>query len=334
MLDFLKKQTNHSEYSIEAHQLTKYYGDFLALSDISFAIKKGEVVGFLGPNGAGKSTTMRILSGLLPATSGRAYVAGLSVAQSADQVKRKIGYMPENNPLPEDMRVLEYLHFRARLKEVADVDKHVDGVMELCDLHRKAKKRVIRTLSKGYRQRVGIADALLGEPEIILLDEPTIGLDPHQVLSIRNLISSLQGKMTVVISSHILTEIEHSCSRVIIINHGHIVADGATEALKSTVQSIHYHLQLKADMQAFEKLIAEWEGVSIVSQSTPDADTYIRLVLETPNDLHLGERLFDLVKTNDWHLRELSRVDPSLEDVFLAATKRSWEQSTGAPFKQ
>ena len=215
------------EYSIEVNHLTKHYGRIAAVQDVSFSLKKGEIVGFLGPNGAGKSTTMKILTGLVPANSGSAYICGIPVSTHPEEIKRKIGYMPENNPLPMDMRVREYLRFRGKLKEIPGpkLRKRIEYVLDLCDLVR-ARRRVIGALSKGYRQRIGIAEAILSDPEVIIMDEPTIGLDPHQILKIRDLISSLKGRMSVIISSHILPEIELTCDRVIIINRGFIVAKG------------------------------------------------------------------------------------------------------------
>ncbi|MFM9092999.1 MAG: ABC transporter ATP-binding protein, partial [Verrucomicrobiota bacterium] len=203
----------------------KSYGGTTAVNDISFTVARGEIVGFLGPNGAGKSTTMRILTGYLPATSGNVQLCGLPVATRPDEVKRRIGYLPENNPLPEDMRVSEYLYFRGRLKEVSrrQLGPRIDEVLEICDLKR-VRHRIIGQLSKGYRQRVGIAEAILAEPPVIIMDEPTIGLDPHQILIVRDLIAGLRGRMTVIISSHILPEIEVTCDRVLIINQGRVVA--------------------------------------------------------------------------------------------------------------
>jgi ABC-2 type transport system ATP-binding protein len=185
--------------AIEVSHLVKTYAGVTAVADISFTVARGEIIGFLGPNGAGKSTTMRILTGYLPATSGSVRICGLSVAQQPDEIKRKIGYMPENNPLPEDMRVSEYLYFRGRLKEVSrrKLGPRIDEVLELCDLKR-VRHKIIGQLSKGYRQRVGIAEAILAEPPVIIMDEPTIGLDPHQILIVRDLIASLRGRMTVV----------------------------------------------------------------------------------------------------------------------------------------
>ncbi|MDB6166278.1 MAG: yxlF 1, partial [Lacunisphaera sp.] len=207
------------DITIEVSHLVKTYGSLAAVNDLSFTVKRGEIVGLLGPNGAGKSTTMRILTGYLPANSGSVRICGVPVASHPEASKRHVGYMPENNPLPEDMRVSEYLWFRGRLKEMprAKLRARIDEVLELCDLKRN-RHRILGRLSKGNKQRVGIADAILSEPAVIIMDEPTIGLDPHQIIIVRDLIANLRGRMSVIISSHILPEIEATCDRVLIIN--------------------------------------------------------------------------------------------------------------------
>src|SRR5204862_5157436 len=209
---------------IEVANLTKRYAGHRAVTGLTFSVGRGEIVGLLGPNGAGKSTTMRILSCFMPASSGTARVAGLDVFTQADEVRRRIGYMPENNPLHLDMRVREYLKFRARLKGlgIGRSRERVDVVMQQCGLT-EVSRRIIGHLSKGYRQRVGLADALAHEPELIILDEPTIGLDPHQIRSVRQLIKNLARSHTVLISTHILSEVEMTCNRVLIMHLGKIL---------------------------------------------------------------------------------------------------------------
>jgi ABC-2 type transport system ATP-binding protein len=221
---------------IEVCNLTKRYAGRTALADISFTVAPGEIVGLLGPNGAGKSTTMRILSGYMPATSGTARVAGYDVFHDSEEVRRRIGYMPENNPLHNEMRVREYLKFRARLKGLsrARARERIDTVMQQCSLT-DVSKRIIGQLSKGYRQRVGLADAIVHEPDLIILDEPTIGLDPHQIRLVRQLIKSLAGAHTVLISSHILPEVEMTCSRVMIMLDGRILASDSPENLQRSM---------------------------------------------------------------------------------------------------
>src|SRR3954467_13517213 len=218
---------------IEVANLTKRYAGRTAVSNISFTVARGEIVGLLGPNGAGKSTTMRILSCFLPATSGTVRVAGLDVFHDSLEVRRRIGFMPENNPLHLAMRVREYLKFRARLKGLGfrRSRERVDTVMEQCSLT-DVSKRIIGQLSKGYRQRVGLADALVHEPELIILDEPTIGLDPNQIRSVRTLIKDLGGKHTLLISTHILPEVEMTCNRVLILHQGRILADDSPHNLQ------------------------------------------------------------------------------------------------------
>ena len=211
---------------IEVKGLTKRFKKRTAVEDLNFTVGRGKVVGFLGPNGAGKTTTMRMLSCYMPATSGTARVGGYNVYTNPDEVRRKIGYMPENNPLHVDMRVREYLKFRARLKgmRVQDSRRRVDYVTDVCGLG-DVQRKLIGHLSKGYRQRVGLADALVHEPELMILDEPTIGLDPHQIRTVRKLIKELGKTYTVLVSSHILSEIEMTCDEVIIIHQGRIIED-------------------------------------------------------------------------------------------------------------
>src|SRR3989442_14786958 len=218
---------------IEVENLTKRYAGNTAVEGITFSVQRGEIVGFLGPNGAGKSTTMRILACFLPATSGTARVAGYDVFTQADAVRRRIGYMPENNPLHLDMRVREYLKFRARLKGlgIRQSRERVEVVMQQCGLT-EVRRNIIGHLSKGYRQRVGLADALVHEPELIILDEPTIGLDPHQLRSVRQLIKDLGRDSTVLLSTHDLSEVEMTCNRVLIINQGKILVADATANLQ------------------------------------------------------------------------------------------------------
>src|SRR5271163_1670336 len=221
---------------IEVSNLTKRYGGRTAVNDISFTVARGEIVGLLGPNGAGKSTTMRVLSGFMPATSGTVRVAGFDVFHESNEARRRIGYMPENNPLYPEMRVREYLKFRARLKGLrgSRMRERVDVVTEQCGLAQMGKK-IIGHLSKGYRQRVGLADALVHEPELIILDEPTIGLDPNQIRSVRQIIKQLGGRQTVLISSHILPEVEMTCNRVLIMREGRILAADSPDNLQKTM---------------------------------------------------------------------------------------------------
>ncbi len=314
--------------AIEVSRLVKSYAGVVAVSDISFTVQRGEIVGFLGPNGAGKSTTMRILTGYLPATSGSVTICGIPVATHPNEIKRQIGYMPENNPLPEDMRVSEYLYFRGRLKEIPrrKLGPRLDEVLEVCDLKR-VRHKIIGQLSKGYRQRVGIAEAILAEPPVIIMDEPTIGLDPHQILIVRDLISSLRGRMTVIISSHILPEIEMTCDRVLIINQGRVVAQGTPAELRREIFGHStYELELAGDLAALPPVLIGVEPtLQITEQAEPHADGFQRVTLTTAREDELGDSLLPALLSAGYRVRGLTRAHPTLEDVFLAATRRSWD---------
>jgi ABC-2 type transport system ATP-binding protein len=317
--------------SIRVKDLTRRFGALTAIHKVNFTVNRGEVVGFLGPNGAGKSTTMRILSGIMTATSGSAWVGGICVAQNPHEVKRKIGYMPENNPLPDDMRVVEYLRFRARLKEVPgrQLRAAVQEAMEICDLARTARRKIIGTLSKGFRQRVGIADALLGNPEIIIMDEPTIGLDPHQIQGIRKLIDNLRGKHTVILSSHILPEIERSCDRVIIINRGRIVAAGSSPELREEfLPGNRFSLIVEGAESSVAARLAERGFEAALLESTPLEKGRSKLILRVERTGDLGPALIQALSgQKDFILHSLAPREPNLEEIFLAATKRSWEET-------
>jgi len=314
--------------AIEVSHLVKSYAGVTAVNDISFSVPRGEILGFLGPNGAGKSTTMRILTGYLPATSGYVALCGIPVAEEPDAAKRKIGYMPENNPLPEDMRVSEYLYFRGRLKEVArrKLGPRIDEVLELCDLKR-VRHKIIGKLSKGYRQRVGIAEAVLAEPPVIIMDEPTIGLDPHQILIVRDLIASLRGRMTVIISSHILPEIEMTCDRVLIINQGRVVAQGAPSQLRREILGHSaYKIEVAGDIGSLPFVLNAIDpGLRITEEGEPGADGFRLLKLSNARDEEYGEALLRALQSQGIRIRSLTRAQPTLEDVFLAATRRSWD---------
>lgn len=314
--------------AIEVSRLVKAYGGVTAVNDISFSVAQGEIVGFLGPNGAGKSTTMRILTGYLPATSGDVSICGLKVATQPDEVKRHIGYMPENNPLPEDMRVSEYLYFRGRLKEIPrrKLGPRIDEVLELCDLKR-VRHNIIGQLSKGYRQRVGIAEVVLAEPPVIIMDEPTIGLDPHQILIVRDLIAGLRGRMTVIISSHILPEIEVTCDRVLIINQGRIVAQGSSAELRREILGHStYRLELAGDRTRLETELAAIDPrLRVTEHGEPAPDGFAAVTLRTELETDLGEELLRRLPAGGWRVRALTRQQPTLEELFLAATRRGWD---------
>jgi ABC-2 type transport system ATP-binding protein len=307
---------------IEVSNLTKRYAGHTAVSDISFTVNKGEIVGLLGSNGAGKSTTMRILSCFLPATSGTVRVGGYDVFSEADEVRRRIGYMPENNPLHPEMRVREYLKFRARLKGLRGrrVRERVDAVSEQCGLA-DAGRKIIGQLSKGYRQRVGLADALVHEPELIILDEPTIGLDPKQIRSVRQLIKDLGQRHTVLISTHILPEVEMTCNRVVILHEGKILAADTPENLQKIMSSKSQVIaEILAPRQDLETC---WEEMGEVEHFdlSPSEGEFLRCALTPRDGIDLRPHIFDLARQRGWVLRELTRSRHSLEDIYVRVTR-------------
>ena len=312
------------EKALEASRLTKRYGRLTAVEDVSFSVAPGEIVGFLGPNGAGKSTTLRILAGRLLATSGRASVWGESVALNPAGAKRHLAYMPENNPLPEELRVREYLELRARLKGVDEdmVGLRVDQVMHDCDLRGRATM-LIAHLSKGFRQRVGIADALLANPRVILLDEPTIGLDPHQILGIRDLLRSLRGRMAVLISSHILPEVEQVCDRVVILSRGRIVAQGRPDELRRELLPAPVH-RVVADCPPEEigravRALDPGAACAAVGEAEPG---WTRFRVSLPPGSPARDRLLAGLVGAGLRVREVAEEQGGLEEIFLAATRR------------
>lgn len=312
---------------IEVEHLTKRFAGVTAVQDLTFTVGRGEVVGFLGRNGAGKSTTMRILSCFMPATSGSARVAGFDVYTQALEVRRRIGYMPENNPLYLDMRVREYLKFRARLKGLgaARSRDRVDTVLDQCGLGEVTRK-VIGHLSKGYRQRVGIADALVHEPELVILDEPTIGLDPHQIRTVRQLVKDLGRERTVLISTHILPEVEMTCNRVIIIKEGRIFAADTVENLQKRMgggnQVIAEIAASAADLRLAWEATAEIQHFDI----SPADGEYQRCALTPREGVDIRPQVFDLARQRGWALRELTRSRHSLEDIFVHVTRAEPEE--------
>ena len=313
---------------IEVSNLTKRYAGRTAVDDISFTVARGEIVGLLGPNGAGKSTTMRVLSGFLPASSGTVRVAGWDVFHDSVEARRHIGYMPENNPLYLEMRVREYLKFRARLKGLGwrRSRERVTTVMEQCGLT-DVSRRVIGQLSKGYRQRVGLADALVHEPDLVILDEPTIGLDPQQIRSVRTLIKSLGGRHTVLISTHILPEVEMMCGRVLIMFNGRVLASDTPENLQR---------RMAGGSQVIAEIAAPPDALSAAIEALPEVEqaditemdgNFFRCALTPREGIDLRPTLAALAASNGWVLRELTRSRHSLEDIYVQVTKpRSEEQ--------
>jgi len=310
---------------IEVEHLSKTYGSTPAIQDVSFSVEPGEILGFLGPNGAGKTTTMRILTGYLPANSGTARVAGYDVHEDSMAVRQRIGYLPETPPLYPDMTVEGFLKFVARLKGVPgrDRQRRVNSALERCNLTEN-RRVLIRKLSKGYRQRVGIAQAIVHDPPVIILDEPTVGLDPRQIIDVRNLIKSLAGEHTIILSTHILSEASMTCDRVTIINRGHIIATNSPEKLMAQLTGgSGYELEVDGSAEVVQQLLQVLPGVSIVepiaNQDLP-ADRCLVRVISTPGT-EPGRDLAAVIAGAGLGLYEMRRTFVSLEDVFLQLTQ-------------
>lgn len=303
---------------IEVEGLTKYYGNYQALKGISFRVDKGEILGFLGPNGAGKTTTMRILTCFFPATSGTARVAGFDVFEEPLEVKRRVGYLPENVPLYRDMRVEEYITFVAGVKGVTrgEIKKKVGKVMDECGLIEVSNK-LIGELSKGYRQRVGLAQALVNDPEVLILDEPTIGLDPKQITEIRGLIKGLSGKRTIILSTHILPEVGMTCQRVIIINEGRLVAVDTPQNLTSRLQGGE-RIVLKVDGPPGDVLkeIGSLRGVKRVER-TGGGDGINDYTVEIEEGMGMRREIPSAIVKKGWGLLEMRSQEMTLEDIFI-----------------
>lgn len=302
---------------IEIHGLTKYYGHVEALRDVSFSVARGEVVGFLGPNAAGKTTTLRILTGYLPATSGAVTVAGFDVFEDSLEVRRRIGYLPETVPLYPDMTVRAYLGFCAGLRGVARAqrDARVSDAIEKTHLG-EVRDTIIGRLSKGFRQRVGLAQALVHDPAVLVLDEPTIGLDPRQIIETRRLIKDLGRDHTIILSTHILPEVSMTCSRVVIIHRGRIVAQDSAEGLAARlVNSSRALLRLLRPAVDAAAIMSAMPGVTGVRRQADDS-----FIVESAREADIRERLARAAVERDWGLVELRPVELSLEDVFLHLT--------------
>lgn len=306
---------------IQVENLTKRYAGGEAVRGITFSVEKGEVVGFLGPNGAGKSTTMRMLTGYLPPTDGKIEVAGAKLPQESLLVRQRIGYMPENVPLYPEMRVEEFLEYRGRLKRVTrgEIAHRVGLVLDQCGLA-DVRKKVIGSLSKGFRQRVGLADALVHNPMLLILDEPTAGLDPHQIRSFRELIKELGKDRTILLSTHILSEVEMVCGRAIIINKGKIEASDTLANLEKRVQAGALQIEVKADPAGAKEKLAKISEVSVVTELNRAGDWISFEVTAAPGKDIRGE-VDGLIKKEQWPLREFRREKARLEDVFVELTQ-------------
>ncbi len=303
---------------IEVKDLSKSFGERRALKGISFRVEKGEILGFLGPNGAGKTTTMRILTGFMPPTSGTAIVAGFDVVRDPREVKRRIGYLPEHPPLYKEMSVRSYLAFVARIKGVPrkNLASAVESALERCGLT-EVKGRLIGNLSKGFQQRVGLAQAIVHSPEVMILDEPTVGLDPRQILKIRNLILSFRGEKTVILSTHIIPEVEKLCDRVAIINEGKIVALDHRARLAT---SLHDTERISVQFAADGPLPGRLESLEGVLRVVRDEGVEHRFLLEAAAGSGLSRRILEQAQSERWPLLEIAPLRPTLEEVFLKLT--------------
>jgi ABC-2 type transport system ATP-binding protein len=312
---------------IEVEHLSKTYGSTPAITDVTFRVEEGEILGFLGPNGAGKTTTMRILAGYLPATSGTAKIAGFDVHENSLAVRQRIGYLPETPPLYPEMTVEGFLHFVAQIKGVPAGDRaaKVQTAIEKCNLQDK-RRVIIRKLSKGYRQRVGIAQAIVHDPPAIILDEPTVGLDPRQIIEVRNLIKNLAGTHTIILSTHILPEVSMTCTRVAIINRGKVVATNTPENLMTQLTGgSGYEIEIEGEVNLAKQVLQNVAGVSLV-ESIPgyhltdakDGRSYLRVISQPGTEP--GRDIAATLIRAGFGLQEMRRVSATLEDVFLQLT--------------
>ena len=315
---------------IKAENLVKRYGSNYALNDVSFEIGEGEVVGLLGPNGAGKSTAMNILTGYLSSTSGAAYVNGINILDDPIEAKKCIGFLPEQPPVYPDMTVSEYLNFVYDLKGTKlPKGEHIDEILSVVKL-RDVKNRLIKNLSKGYKQRVGIAQALIGDPKVIIFDEPTVGLDPKQILEVRNLIRTLGKRHTVILSTHILAEVQAVCERVIIINKGKIIADERTDELTRTIEDgYQYEAKISGPVSSVVsslKRIAGVRNVTMTGEKDADANVY---VIETQGTADVRRSVFSVCAEYNWPMIGLAPTGTDLESIFIRLVDRSDKKADG-----
>jgi len=301
-------------------KITKTYGPQKAIDQLSFRVKTGEVLGFLGPNGAGKTTSMKAITCYLTPNEGDIFVGGVSVRENPDEVKKHIGYLPENNPLYYDMPVIDYLKFAARLQGVANdkLNQRIIEMVQVCGLKNEKHKK-IRELSKGYRQRVGLAQALIHDPEVLILDEPTSGLDPNQIVEIRDLIRKIGRQKTVILSSHILAEVEATCDRILIINEGKIVADGTSEELRRQAQGNEI-LRVRiegGDRNSVHNKLKKLPTIGMVNILPEDPKAF---EIQSVKGEQSAKSIFGLCVENGWYLSQLTPVETRLEDVFRKVT--------------
>ena len=304
---------------IEIQNLTKKYGQIKAVDNVSFTVNKGEILGFLGPNGAGKSTTMNILTGYIPATGGKAMVSGFDVMSQPLEVKKRIGYMPEHPPVYMDMTVTDYLNFVGDLKKVDKKQKksQISDIMELVKIT-DVRGRLINNLSKGYKQRVGLAQALLGSPEVLVLDEPTVGLDPKQIIEIRKLIKALGKEHTIILSSHILPEVSAVCERVVIINNGKIAAvDTPEELAKNFGSASRLLVTVVGPKSSIADKMREIYGIKLVEPNMEKEKDVVSYIVESDTDIDVRKPLFFAMAKLGYPIIELKSMDMTLEDIFL-----------------
>lgn len=306
---------------IEVSNLTKEYGSFHALKGISFSVSKGDILGLLGPNGAGKTTTLKILTSFIPFISGSVQIAGYDLKKDSLKIRQLTGYLPESNPLYPEMRVSEFLTFRAQLKKVPrkKCQSQIQKVLEQCQLT-ELPSRIIGTLSKGMQQRVGLAEALVADPDILILDEPTIGLDPHQVRQFRQLIRELAQNRTVIFSSHILSEVEALCSKVVILNQGRKVAEETPQNVMAQIACIKLTLEVKAPLEEARELFETLPHVVRVVAEPIANKGWSLFEFEIEQGVDLREELFSLVAEKGWTLRELKASSRNLEEAFVSLT--------------
>lgn len=303
---------------VELNNITKLYGKKAAAKNVSFSVEKGEIVGFLGPNGAGKTTTMNILTGYLSATSGTAKIDGVDILDDPITAKKKIGFLPETPPLYHDMTVKEYLSFVYQLKECTlPKKKHIDDICQVVGI-KNVYLRVIKNLSKGYKQRVGIAQALIGNPSVLIFDEPTVGLDPKQIIDIRNLIKSLGKEHTIILSSHILSEVQAVCDRIVIINNGRIVANEKADNISNIVSN---HMKIMAKIcgpaEAVLHAVRNLPDVSSVEMLNGSSEEGISFIIQSSRSVDIRKPLFYMLCEKGWPLVGLENVNANLEDIFL-----------------
>ena len=300
--------------SIEISNITKYYGEQKAVDNINLTVRSGEVAGLVGPNGAGKSTMMKIITCFIPPTEGSVHVNGLDISEQSIEVRKQVGYLPENNPLYTDMYVREYLHFVAGIRKIENPKQRIDEIIDLTGLTPEQHKK-IANLSKGYKQRTGIAQALLGDPEVLILDEPTAGLDPNQLVEIRNLIKKIGKEKTILLSTHIMQEVEAVCDRVIIISKGQVVADDAPENISKTGDSAIVTVEFDTDVDAGK--LKKIEGVKDVKQAAKTT-----WVIESDNKQDIRSTLFRFAVDQNITILSLNRESEKLEEVFHRLTQK------------